>query len=170
LLPNLGSIGEKTRVMKEDKEFTHPHRAKPAGFVSSFIRMSYYWLDYILGVLLLIRKDVQYGNYTIFDRYIYDFLIDPRRSRIGLPFWLRKAFTRLVPQPRLVFILLTDANIIYARKQELALEEIKRQIKAYKTLAGTHQRFVILDASKAPEVLVDEAMRIITEKFTTRLV
>lgn len=169
ILPNLGAIGEKTGVMVEDKDFTNPHRAKPAGFFSSFIRMTYYWLDYFIGVPVKLRKDVQFDKFTIYDRYIYDFLIDPRRARINLPYWLRKIFTQLVLQPRIVFILLTDAEIIYARKQELTIVEIKRQIAEFTKLSKSHKRFMILDASKTPEELVDEAMGIIIEKFTQRI-
>ena len=101
--------------------------------------------------------------------YIYDFLIDPRRARINLPYWLRKIFTQLVLEPRIVFILLTDAEIIYARKQELTIVEIKRQIAEFTKLSKSHKRFIILDASKTPEELVDEAMGIIIEKFTQRI-
>lgn len=32
LLPNLGAVGEKAGIMKEDKNFTVPHRSKPVGF------------------------------------------------------------------------------------------------------------------------------------------
>jgi thymidylate kinase len=169
ILPNLGAVGEKTGVMKEDKDFTNPHRAKPAGFFSSFVRMTYYWLDYLIGVPIKLRKDVQFDRFTIYDRYIYDFLIDPHRARINLPYWLRKVFTRLVPQPRIVFILLTDAEIIYARKQELTIKEINRQIVEFTKLSKSHKRFIILDASKSPEELVEEAMGVIVEKFTQKL-
>lgn len=169
ILPNLGAAGEKAGVMKEDKDFTNPHRAKPVGFISSFIRMTYYWLDYIIGVPLMLRKDVQFDRFTIYDRYVYDFLIDPYRSRINLPYWIRKVFTRLVPQPRIVFVLLTDAEIIYKRKQELPMVEINRQLGEFQKLAVSHKRFVVLDASKSPEELVDEAMRTIIEKFTQKL-
>ena len=131
--------------------------------------MAYYWLDYLIGVPVKLRKDVQFDKFTIYDRYIYDFLIDPRRARINLPYWLRKIFTQLVLEPRIVFILLTDAEIIYARKQELTILEIKRQIAEFTKLSKSHKRFIILDASKTPEELVDEAMGIIIEKFTQRI-
>lgn len=169
ILPNLGAAGEKAGVMKEDKDFTNPHRAKPAGFISSFIRMTYYWLDYVIGVPLKLRKDVQFDRFTIYDRYIYDFLIDPHRSRINLPYWLRKLFTRLVMQPRIVFVLLTDAEVIYKRKQELTIDEINRQLVEFKKLANSHKRFVVLDASKSPDDLINDAMQIIIEKFTFKI-
>ncbi|TXD47759.1 hypothetical protein [Polaribacter sp. IC073] len=169
LLPNLGAAGEKAGVMKEDTDFTNPHRAKPAGFISSFIRMTYYWLDYVIGVPIKLRKDVQFDRFTIYDRYIYDFLVDPYRSRINLPYWLRKLFTKLVIQPRIVFVLLTDAETIYKRKQELTIDEINRQLGEFKKLAETNKRFVIIDASKKPEEIVEDAMKILIDKFTLQI-
>lgn len=169
MLPNLGEAGEKAGVMKEDRDFTNPHRAKPSGFIGSLARMSYYWLDYVIGVPFKLRKDVQFDKFTIYDRYIYDFLIDPHRSRINLPYWIRKVFTRLVSQPRIVFVLLTDAEIIYKRKQELTIDEMNRQLGEFKKLAASNKRFVVLDASKTPEELVNDAMKIIIDKFTQKL-
>lgn len=169
ILPNLGAVGEKAKVMKEDKDFTNPHRAKPAGFISSLIRMIYYWLDYVIGVPIKLRKDVQFDRYTIYDRYIYDFLIDPHRSRINLPYWVRKVFSKAVMQPRIVFVLLTDAETIYNRKQELTIDEINRQLGEFSKLASSHKRFIVLDASRKPDEIVNDAIKIIIENFTTAL-
>jgi thymidylate kinase len=164
VLPNLSSVGEKAGLMKGDKDFTNPHRAKPAGFVSSFIRMTYYWMDYVIGVPLNLRKDVQFDRFTI-----YDFLIDPHRSKINLPYWLRKIFTLTVIQPRLVFVLLTDAQTIYKRKQELTIDEINRQLGEFSKLAKSHKRFIVIDASKLPEEMVEDAIKVIINNFTEKL-
>lgn len=169
ILPNLGAAGEKAGVMKQDKNFTDPHRAKPVGFFSSFIRMTYYWLDYVIGMPLVLRKSAQFDKITIFDRYIYDFLIDPYRSRISLPFGLRKIFTRLVKQPKIVFVLDTDADTIYARKQELTKEEINRQLVEFRKLSQLGNRVHFLDAAKTPDEIANDAMKIVLDKFTIKL-
>ena len=166
-LPNLGALGEKAKLMKEDTNFTVPHRSKPANAFSSFLRMTYYWLDYLLFVPLIVRRNAKWDFVTVFDRYIYDFLVDPRRSRINLPYRIRKCFAATVPQPQLVFILLTDAEIIYARKPELSREEIARQQQEYLRLAGSSSRFVLLDASQTPEQLTDQAAECILKGFST---
>lgn len=169
ILPNLGAAGEQAGVMKEDKDFTNPHRAKPSGFISSFIRMTYYWLDYFFGTPLIIRKDAQYGNYTIFDRYIYDFIVDPHRSRINLPYWMRKLFSKLVIQPQIVFVLSTDKETIFKRKQELTLNEIERQLGEFSKLSRSHKRFIVIDASKSPEEMVEDALKVIINNFTEKV-
>jgi thymidylate kinase len=169
LFPNLGALGEKVGVMNEDKDFTNPHRGKPAGKLNSLIRMTYYWMDYFIGVPLMLRKDVQFDRFTIYDRYIYSFLIDPRRSRINLPYWLRKTYTKLVMQPRIVFVLLCDAEAIYKRKQELTIDEIKRQLSELAKLAKTNKRFVVIDASKSPEEMVKQASNVVIDRFSEKL-
>jgi thymidylate kinase len=169
MLPNLGAAGEKVGVMKEDKDFENPHRAKPAGGLSSFVRMTYYWLDYVIGVPMILRKNAQFSKVTIFDRYIYDFLVDPRRTRISLPYWIRRLFTKMVKQPKLVFVLNTTADIIYQRKQELTKEEIERQLKEYKKLGIVSKNVVFLDAAKAPEEIAKDAMRHIANTFMKKI-
>lgn len=166
LLPNLAEVGEKAKIKEQDKDFTNPHRAKPANRISSLIRMVYYWLDYLIGVPLLLRKDVQFDRFTIYDRYIYDFLIDPRRSRINLPYSIRKCFTLLVPQPRLVFVLSAKTSTIYARKQELTMDEIERQLGEYGKLEKTNKRFIRINAELSPDEVVDQAVKVIIENFT----
>lgn len=169
LLPNLGAAGEKIGVMKQDKNFTEPHRAKPANFISSFIRMTYYWLDYFIGMPLILRKDAQFDKITIFDRYIYDFLVDPFRTRIKLPYWIRLFFVKMVKQPKIVFVLDAPVDVIYARKQELSMIEIKRQLLEYSKLKGLGHRVYILDATASPQAMAKEALKVIVERFTNKL-
>ncbi len=169
MLPNLGAAGEKVGVMKEDKYFEYPHRAKPAGGLSSFVRMTYYWLDYVIGVPMILRKNAQFSKVTIFDRYIYDFLVDPRRTRICLPYWIRRLFAKMVKQPKLVFVLNTTADIIYQRKQELTKEEIERQLVEYRKLVNVTSKVVLLDASKTPEEIAKDAMRHIADTFMEKI-
>ena len=169
ILPNLGAVGEKAGVMKQDTDFTKPHRAKPAGKLSSFIRMTYYWVDYLIGMPYLLRKEVKAERYTIFDRYIYDFLIDPKRSRINLPRWIRLLFTRFVIQPQIVFVLLADAEVIYKRKQELTKEEISRQLVEFRKLKSIGERVVFIDANQDIDTMVNQATEIIINRFLNKV-
>ena len=80
ILPNLGEIGEKAGVMKQDKNWEDPHRRAPAGFFSSVFRIVYYSMDYIIGYKKMVRKDVHYDRFSVFDRYCYDLIADPERD------------------------------------------------------------------------------------------
>ncbi|MBW3090919.1 hypothetical protein [Bifidobacterium miconisargentati] len=169
LLPNLGAVGEKMKVMEQDKDFTNPHRNKPASPLSSLLRMGYYWIDYIVGGWIVIRKDVQFDQFSIFDRYIYDFVVDPLRSRINLPKKLRIAFAKSVPQPDVTFVLMTDAETVYCRKQELTLEEIDRQLGEFSALERMLPNAVELDAGQTPDEIVRQAARIIVDRYTRKV-
>ncbi len=167
IMPNLGALGERAHLMKENKDFTNPHRGKPAGFISSLFRMFYYFSDYFLFMYFIVRRNAKFDLYTIFDRYIYDFLIDPLRSNINLPYCIRSFFAFLIIEPRVVFILYADAETIYQRKQELSTDEIQRQLAEYRKLASTSSRFVLLDASQTPEQLVAQATECLWNRFST---
>lgn len=169
ILPNLGEIGEKAGIKEQNIDFTNPHRAKPANKLSSLIRIAYYWLDYVIGFNILVRKDVQYDRFSVFDRYSYDLLVDPTRTRLNLPMWLRKLFVKFMPHPKVVFYLDASPEVIYKRKQELTLDEITRQNKLYKEVASSNKRFITLDSNRPVNESVDEAMKIILETFTEKL-
>jgi thymidylate kinase len=163
LFPNLKKLLAGRKYDEREENFTSPHRAEPAGVVSSFFRITYYWLDYLLGYWLRLRNRCVAGKVYIFDRYFYDFIVDPLRSRINLPKWLRMFFLRMTPEPDIVFFLNSDAAVIYARKQELVPEEIDRQLYAYRWLVKRSPRFVTLDAGESPEELCKSAVRRLIE-------
>lgn len=169
VLPNLGAVGEKAGVMEQDKNWTDPHRNKPANPISSFMRIAYYSLDYIIGWQKCVRNDVHYDRYSVFDRYSYDFIVDPLRTKLGLPRWIRKLFVRLTPQPKVVFVLEADAETIYSRKQELEKDEIVRQLAEYKKLKDSNKRFYGINALQTPEQMANEATRIILNIYTKKI-
>lgn len=170
LLPNLGEVGEKAGVMKQDTDFTNPHRSKPANPLSSLFRISYYTLDYIIGWQRCVRNDVHYDRYTVFDRYSYDFIVDPKRTKLNLPEAVRKFFVKLTPQPGIVFCLNARPEVVYKRKQELSLEEIRRQSELYKKVAESDKkRFVIIDAERTPNEMANQAVQYILSKYTEKL-
>lgn len=169
VLPNLGEVGEKAGVMEQDKDWTNPHRGKPANPISSIIRIAYYTTDYIIGFMKCVRRDVHYDKHVLFDRYSYDFIVDPLRTKLGLPKWVRKLFVRLTPQPKIVFILDACPDVIYARKKELTKEEITRQLGVYRELAASNKRFYTINAEHLPEEMADEAVKIFLNKYARKL-
>jgi thymidylate kinase len=163
ILPNLNEL--LTGKPEVISEFNNPHSAEPASFPSSLVRVTYYWIDYVLGYWMKLRSRLLRGRTIIFDRYFYDIIVDPRRSRLSLPGWIARFYLTMTPKPDLVFFLDADADVIYARKQELPPEEIARQLQAYRELARRYPtRFVRLDARQQPETIVREAMRALVER------
>lgn len=170
LLPNIGAVGEKMGVAKQDKNFTNPHRGKPVGFFNAFMRICYYWLDYVLGWNIYVPQDVRMVRFSVFDRYSYDLLVDPKRTRISsLPLWLRKVFVKLMPHPKVTFYLDVDPNEIYRRKQELTLEEIRHQVEDFRKIANKNSSIKIIDGNRPVNQMVDEAIIILFDKYWKKL-
>lgn len=169
ILPNLGAVGEKAGVMKQDKNFTTPHRAQPAGFLSSLIRITYYWCDYVIGWIIYTSKDIQYDRFTVFDRYSYDLLVDPRRTRLNLPYWVRKLYVSMMPQPKFTFYLDVEPEEIFRRKQELAPDEINRQVSEYRKLVKSSKRFIVLNGNRPVEQIKNDAIKIILNSFCQQI-
>jgi len=170
LLPNLGEIGEKAGVMKQNKDFTNPHRSKPDNCIGSLFRIAYYTMDYIIGWQKCVRKDVQFDKYTVFDRYSYDFIVDPLRTKLNLPSWVRKFFVRLTPQPDIVFVLYATPEVIYERKKELTLDEIERQLEVYNGLSKSDtKRFILLNAERNVQDMVKDAVQILMDRYAKKL-
>lgn len=165
ILPNLGAVGEKAGIKKQDTDFTDPHRNAPANPLSSFVRMIYYIVDYVVGWQVRVRKDVHRNRWTIFDRYSYDLIVDPKRTRLNLPDSVRRVLVGLTPKPNIVFLLKTTPEIIYKRKQELTLKEIERQLNEYTKLAKNDNRIVVLDAENNPEELATIAIKQLFERY-----
>lgn len=165
IVPNLNEVGKKIKITKESIAETDREQIRQSGPVISLIRIIYYSMDYIVGWRKQIRADVHYDKYSVFDRYSYDMIVDPKRSKIKLPYWVRRFFVALTPKPKVMFCLIANPETIYRRKQELSLKEIERQLGEYKKLKKIYPDIYFLDAEKSINVLCDEAMKILLDNY-----
>ena len=148
---------------------TEPHASKPSGFLGSLLRISYYSIDYTFGYWiavwsLMAKKPCLF----IFDRYFQDYYIDPLRGRISLPKWLIKLYGIFIPAPDVILCLGADAEVMYARKPELPVEEVKRQVKDLQAFCKSNKRAVWIDTGCSIEESVDKALEAITSKMAAR--
>ena len=161
------------RLLGSKEEFnspvTNPHGSKTSGFLGSLFRWSYYMLDYTFGFYLKIwpKKAIR-SCVWIFDRYYYDYLIDPKRARIKLPQWIIKFGQLLIPEPDLIICLGTDAQVIHERKPELTLEEVERQVCALKKFCESHKRAVWIDTGKDIDTSTSDAIEAIINMMAKR--
>jgi thymidylate kinase len=158
-------VAMRKRTKAEEAKITkveNPHAEKLSGFFGSLFRLFYYLIDYTWGYYKKVYKS---DGIWIFDRYFYDFIIDPHRGKINLPRWLIKLFGSIIPSPNLIICLGTDAEKIYQRKPELPLDEIKRQVKMLRLFSAKHKNAVWVDTGCPIEKSVENAMQIINEYF-----
>lgn len=129
-----------------------PHSRKPRGkFVSPFYAVGVF-LDFCVGYFVYLRAALVRSEAIIFDRYFHDMLVDSRRYRyVGNKSLIRLLAKHVPPASPLFVILDAQEDVVLRRKQELPLEELTRQRKAYRAYAGQVQHSLIVDTSASIE-------------------
>lgn len=148
---------------------TDPHAKPPRSWFGSLLKLAYYWLDYILGYWLKIRPLlVVRPTLILFDRYYDDLFIDPKRYRYGGPIWAVRLLRHLIPRPDIFLVLDVPKERLLERKQEVAPEELERQVRAYREFVVTTPNAVLLDGSKPIEEVVAQARDILLDYLHLR--
>lgn len=165
-LPHIGELfGKEVTSDPSYTDFT-PHKAPPSGFFGSLLRLFYYTIDFTLGFFIKIRPYLKNSDIVLFDRYYYDFIVDPRRSRIKLPKVIPTFLLRLVPPPDFVFFLDNDPHVLLQRKQELPLKELFRQLKMYRDLIPEIKNSFVIPAGSSIEQSVEMMLSTIEKAGT----
>ena len=162
LFGNLGEVAHSAGLKKEvDRDYSKPHRGGKAGALSSFARLLYYSLDYIVGYFVKVKSVIRITRVVIFDRYYTDIICDSRRSRIYLNYkflyWFGKLF---IPSLNYNILLTARSETILARKRELDEEGIRRINERIDYLADKKGYKKILN-EQTPEVAVAEILNYI---------
>jgi len=157
-------------IGKKSRNSSLPNRKRPF-FAEHWLRIVYYWLDYVFGYLIKDRflpKSVI--QLVIYDRHAIDTAVDPLRYRLSSSYGTSLLY-RFAPRPYI--ILITDKpERIAARKNELSLIEIQQQFTTWEKL--TKKGFVnsvIQAGSSAEETgkkLANEILKVVAEKFDVR--
>jgi thymidylate kinase len=113
-----------------------PRQGQNFSLSSSLVRFGYYYLDYIVGQVVIWLKHTRRGHVVLYDRYYFDFINDGRRSNINLPARFTQALYAFVNKPKLNFFLYADPQEILRRKQELSASTITQLTQQYKSLFG----------------------------------
>ena len=111
-----------------------PRQGQNFSLSSSLVRFSYYYLDYVVGQVVIWLKHTRRGHIVLYDRYYFDFINDGRRSNINLPARFTQALYAFVSKPKLNFFLYADPQEILRRKQELSASTITQLTQQYKSL------------------------------------
>jgi thymidylate kinase len=147
---------------------TTPHAQAPRSRVASIAKVAKWLVDFSIGHVVADRLRLIRANLLLYDRYLPDVLIDPRRYRYGGPEWLIHLVCRVVPKPDLVIGLDAPAEILQARKQEISPAESERQRDAYRTLVRSLRNGRVVDASQPLDDVVAAVNQIILEHLSAR--
>ena len=134
---------------------SNPHEEPSRSFLPSAAALILLLLRWWVGIIFKLKPIRARGAVLISDRYFLDLLADPRRYRSGVPTWLARLILSFIPKPDITFILLTDADTIQARKEEVSRAELERQLIAYGELCDAlGGKAVRIDCSDSPSNIV----------------
>jgi thymidylate kinase len=146
---------------------SNPHEFKPYNSIKSYIKLMYFFCQYNLGWIKNIVPLKIRSSFIIFDRYFDDLIVDSKRYRYGGGSFAAKFCSAFIKKPSLYFVLITDAKIIYQRKQEVSFEELENQVKKYKSLVD-NKRYFEIDVKESPNLIVKKVQKILMEKMHER--
>jgi thymidylate kinase len=145
-----------------------PHDQPIRGPYVSSLQAVLWIADYFVGHVVSVYPGLVRSTLVLFDRYADDLAVDPRRYRFGGPPWLARLVGRLAPRPDLTLVLTADAGAVQARRREVPAAETARQLVAYATLADAREDVVLLDAGRAPEVVLARATELALARLARR--
>lgn len=165
LFGNLGEVAHSAGLKKEvDRDYSRPHRGGETGAFSSFVRLLYYSLDYIVGYFVKVKTVTRITRVVIFDRYYTDIICDSRRSRICLKYKFLYRFGKLfIPSLDYNILLTANTDTILSRKKELDEEGIRMINEKINYLADKKGYRKILN-ELTPEMAVMEILDYIFNK------
>jgi len=163
LLPQLRAL-----FQRSGDEFvfpvTNPHAStKRRNRAASLFRWLYYSADYILGYYLKLLPMKVRSTVILMDRYYYDIIVDPLRYGFKLPTWLLKFMLPFIPKPDVVIYLDNTPQGLYARKQELSIGELERQVTVWREFISLLPNARIMTTDRPLDDVVKEAASIVLD-------
>jgi thymidylate kinase len=149
---------------------TAPHSCPPRSLIGLLARAAYWVADYTLGYYVKVRPALARSTLVLFDRYLLDALVDPRRYRYGGPRWVLHLVWSLIPKPDLVILLDAPTEVLRARKQEVSLRETERQRHVYRELVKMLPNGHVVDAAQPLDGVVTAVGTVVLGFLTSRTV
>ena len=119
---------------EQDASDRLPRQGKNTSKIGSYLRFGYYLTDYIVGQVYIYFKYTRRGYFIVYDRFYYDYIIDPKRANLVIRESVARFFLRFIRQPHLNVFLYAPAEIILERKKELDSETIRFLTEQYISL------------------------------------
>jgi len=134
IFPILSSFSYGKKNAEDRATKSMPRTGNNISTISSLLRLMYYFLDYLIGQIYISFKYRKSSTIIIYDRYFYDYIVDPKRSNICLPESIIKPLYKFIFKPNLNIFLYAPAIDILKRKRELDEVTINYLTCKYKNL------------------------------------
>mgnify|MGYP001434393002 CR=1 FL=1 len=135
---------------------TNPHEGKSRGLFVSMIKSIYFIIEYNVAFIFNYFNP---GQLIIYDRYSYDIIADPQRTKFSLPSWLSRAMIWIIPSPNLIFYLHAPVDVLYERKKEINKSDLSAILDKYLILSKVH-KFHEIDTNTPLEETIDKILLI----------
>jgi thymidylate kinase/thiamine kinase-like enzyme len=131
MLPILSAWTKGKVKAEQEASLKLPRQGNNKNRISSLLRFSYYYADYLFGQWYILFKYVMRGYVVLYDRYYFDFINDSKRSNIELPSFITRLGYSLIREPDLNIFLYANADLILSRKKELDKDTIEALTERY---------------------------------------
>lgn len=139
-----------------------PHGLPPRSKLVSALKLLSWVAMYHIKKTFHGRKN---ATLIIWDRYIYDVVVDPMRYRIDLPYWLLDWFAKMAPRPQAVILLDVPVEIAYKRKPEVAVADMHKIRSAYLGLVNKLPTMVVVGTEGDVTDTVREVVEFVTRSL-----
>lgn len=159
------------RQWSETQPVTDPHARLPRCGLISVFKLLYWLADCWCGYLFSVRPARAAAQIVIFDRYLDDILIDPRRYRLPKSsLWFARLVVQVAPRPDLYLLLDVPSGIVQQRKAEVPPAESRRQRLDYlQMFRGIPDGFIV-NASISVEEVAAQVRILVLQSRTERSV
>lgn len=137
----------------------HGNKKKSGKFVS-FLKFNYYFLDYLIGNVMISKEKIQ-SSLVLIERYYYDYSIDKIRYNLNLSDSFIKFFGHFVKKPDAIYILTGDSRILCERKHEITIEEIDKQKQRLENHFINNKKAIFIDTTNHS---IEECVNIMLER------
>lgn len=130
---------------------------KPKNKVVSFIKLMYYWLDFVLAPKKYgsIRSR---GGIVLFDRHYIDMIVHPQRFEMRLSSKIILFLYRFIPKADFTFFLYCTPEEILKRKEEFTKEEILKMTDDYMGVGAKIKKFIPIHTNTTVAEEIDEIL------------
>ena len=111
-----------------------PRQGKNTSKIGSYLRFGYYLTDYIVGQVYIYFKYTRRGYFIVYDRFYYDYIVDPKRANLVIHESVARFFLRFIREPDFNVFLYAPVEIIIERKKELDSATIRFLTERYMSL------------------------------------
>ena len=136
---------------------SQPHAQTPYPRGVSEAKVVALFGDSLVGWLVTAWPFVRRGGFLVIERGWWDLAVDPARYRLRPHPRLVRALGRMLPTSDLLVVLEGPAALLKSRKDEVSVEELARQVRAWRDVVPRRQRSLYLDVSLPLDEVVSRA-------------